>query len=120
MNPPPALTPSLTRVASQAVARIPTNLVINGEEQRLGIEPWTTSLDLLRDKLDLIGAKKGCDHGQCGACTVLIDRVRINARNTGDGSGKAPRSAALPDLDDHHTEAGDVQERASVSTEQLS
>ena len=57
---------------------IPT-LAINREERRLEIEPWTTLLDLLRDKLDLTGTKKGCDHGQCGACTVLINGTRINS-----------------------------------------
>jgi xanthine dehydrogenase YagT iron-sulfur-binding subunit len=45
----------------------------------LEVEPWTTLLDLLRDKLHLTGSKKGCDHGQCGACTVLIDGKRINS-----------------------------------------
>ena len=43
------------------------------------MEPWTSLLDLLRDKLDLTGSKKGCDHGQCGACTVLIDGKRMNS-----------------------------------------
>ena len=41
--------------------------------------PWTTLLDALRDHLDLTGTKKGCDHGQCGACTVLVDGRRINS-----------------------------------------
>lgn len=41
--------------------------------------PWTTLLDLLRDRLGLIGTKKGCDHGQSGACTVLVDGRRINS-----------------------------------------
>jgi xanthine dehydrogenase YagT iron-sulfur-binding subunit len=43
------------------------------------VQPWTTLLDLLREQLDLVGTKKGCDHGQCGACTVLRDGKRINA-----------------------------------------
>jgi xanthine dehydrogenase YagT iron-sulfur-binding subunit len=43
------------------------------------VQPWTTLVDLLRDHLDLVGTKKGCDHGQCGACTVLRDGKRINA-----------------------------------------
>ncbi|PND70162.1 (2Fe-2S)-binding protein, partial [Escherichia coli] len=41
--------------------------------------PWTTLLDLLREDLQLSGTKKGCDHGQCGACTVLVDGKRVNA-----------------------------------------
>ncbi len=57
----------------------PIQLVINGEPHRLQVEPWTTLLDLLRERLDLVGTKKGCDHGQCGACTVLRNGVRINA-----------------------------------------
>jgi xanthine dehydrogenase YagT iron-sulfur-binding subunit len=52
---------------------------INGQERRLAIEPWVTLLDLLREREHLTGTKKGCDHGQCGACTVLIGGKRINA-----------------------------------------
>ena len=43
------------------------------------VAPWTTLLDALRDHLDLTGTKKGCDHGQCGACTVLVEGRRINS-----------------------------------------
>jgi xanthine dehydrogenase YagT iron-sulfur-binding subunit len=58
---------------------IPIRLTVNGAEAELRIPPWTTLLDALRDRLDLTGTKKGCDHGQCGACTVLVDGRRVNA-----------------------------------------
>ena len=54
-------------------------LTINGFLRELDVPPSTTLLDLLRDDLDLTGTKKGCDHGQCGACTVLLDGKRINS-----------------------------------------
>jgi xanthine dehydrogenase YagT iron-sulfur-binding subunit len=59
--------------------RIPIALTVNGVEHHLEVEPWTSLLDLLREQLDLTGSKKGCDHGQCGACTVLVDDRRVNA-----------------------------------------
>ena len=56
-----------------------TVLVVNGERRELDVDPWTTLLDLLRERLDLTGSKKGCDHGQCGACTVLVGGRRMNS-----------------------------------------
>ena len=52
-------------------------LSINGKTHNLAIKPWVTLLDLLREYLDFTGTKKGCDHGQCGACTILCDDKRI-------------------------------------------
>jgi xanthine dehydrogenase YagT iron-sulfur-binding subunit len=62
-----------------APAKIPVALSVNGVRKQLKIAPWTTLLDALRDHLDLTGTKKGCDHGQCGACTVLVDGRRVNS-----------------------------------------
>jgi xanthine dehydrogenase YagT iron-sulfur-binding subunit len=60
-------------------AKMPVTLTVNGVRRELSVAPWTTLLDALRDHLDLTGTKKGCDHGQCGACTVLVDGRRINS-----------------------------------------
>jgi xanthine dehydrogenase YagT iron-sulfur-binding subunit len=68
----------VTRTAT-APEKIPIRLNINGSQMELTVAPWTTLLDALRDHLDLTGTKKGCDHGQCGACTVLVDGRRINS-----------------------------------------
>ncbi len=52
---------------------------VNGKRRELEVDTRTTLLDALREHLQLTGTKKGCDHGQCGACTVLVDGVRINS-----------------------------------------
>ena len=62
-----------------APAPVTVELQVNGQSHRLSIDPRTTLLDALREHLRLTGTKKGCDHGQCGACTVLVDGRRINA-----------------------------------------
>lgn len=56
-----------------------TTLTINGETHVVNVDHRTTLLDLLRHHLDLTGTKKGCDHGQCGACTIIVNDRRINA-----------------------------------------
>ena len=56
-----------------------TSFTVNGAPFSLDLDPRVTLLDALRDHLNLTGSKKGCDHGQCGACTVLVDGRRINA-----------------------------------------
>ncbi|MBL7708215.1 MAG: (2Fe-2S)-binding protein [Chitinophagaceae bacterium] len=59
--------------------KVPLQLEINGQLQNLSVEPRVTLLDLLREQLGLTGTKKGCDHGQCGCCTVHVDGKRINS-----------------------------------------
>ncbi len=77
----PAPHPVLSRLPGRAGRKTPDKLsvalTVNGVAAQLKVAPWTTLLDALRDHLDLTGTKKGCDHGQCGACTVLVDGRRI-------------------------------------------
>jgi xanthine dehydrogenase YagT iron-sulfur-binding subunit len=61
------------------MTKIPVHLDINGHHHELRLEPRVTLLDALRDRLGLTGTKKGCDHGQCGACTVHVDGERVLA-----------------------------------------
>ncbi|AKJ31889.1 (2Fe-2S)-binding protein [Caldimonas brevitalea] len=77
----PASTQTHTR-QDLAIADIPRRELqfnLNGTPHTVVVETWVTLLDLLRDHLGLTGTKKGCDHGQCGACTVLRNGRRINA-----------------------------------------
>src|SRR5438128_405592 len=59
--------------------KISLTLKVNGQPKTLTLEPRVTLLDALREHLNLTGTKKGCDHGQCGACTVLVNGTRINS-----------------------------------------
>jgi xanthine dehydrogenase YagT iron-sulfur-binding subunit len=74
--------PTVTTTSPQASTNlntVPVTLQINGQTHSLQLDPRATLLDTLRESLGLTGTKKGCDHGQCGACTVLVNGERINS-----------------------------------------
>jgi xanthine dehydrogenase YagT iron-sulfur-binding subunit len=70
---------ALAQRTVEAPATVAAQLQVNGKNHSLNLDPRTTLLDALREHLALTGPKKGCDHGQCGACTVLVEGRRINA-----------------------------------------
>lgn len=76
-----ALSPTEVQAARTAVAPKPVklSLTVNGKQHDVLVDTRTTLLDLLRENLRLTGTKKGCDHGQCGACTVIVEGQRINS-----------------------------------------
>jgi xanthine dehydrogenase YagT iron-sulfur-binding subunit len=83
-----ALTPTFAVKAAENQAderfaelfeKIPLNLTVNNKAYKTAVEPRVTLLDYLREELHLTGTKKGCDHGQCGACTVHVDGERVNS-----------------------------------------
>jgi xanthine dehydrogenase YagT iron-sulfur-binding subunit len=75
----PALADSVPQPGTEPAVRSKVSFTVNGKTHALELDTRTTLLDALREHLHLYGTKKGCDHGQCGACTVLLDNRRINA-----------------------------------------
>ncbi len=78
-NSPAAVASPAAAKAAAASPAVPLKFQLNGKEVALEVDPRTTLLDLLRENLQLTGSKKGCDHGQCGACTVLVNGRRVNS-----------------------------------------
>jgi xanthine dehydrogenase YagT iron-sulfur-binding subunit len=76
---PTSVPKATAQQAAQPAALMPLRLAINGVQTELSVDTRTTLLDMLREQLGLIGTKKGCDHGQCGACTILLNGRRVNA-----------------------------------------
>ena len=74
-----AATAKMDERIADAIEKMPLKLEVNGKKYKLAVEPRTTLLDLLREQLNLTGTKKGCDYGQCGACTVHVDGQRVNS-----------------------------------------
>ena len=74
-----ATLPVTGRAEPVATPLVPVQLTINGRVRRFDVDVRTSLLDLLREHAGLTGSKKGCDHGQCGACTVLLEGRRVNA-----------------------------------------
>ncbi len=74
-----AQTPAVAAEPAARPGTVPLTLKINGETHKLNLDPRTSLLDCLRENLDLPGTKKGCDHGQCGACTVHVNGRRVNS-----------------------------------------
>lgn len=82
LTPPAAITAvdnGLNEKVAAAFEQMPLQIDVNGTTHQLSIEPRVTLLDLLREQLHLTGTKKGCDHGQCGACTVHVNGQRVNS-----------------------------------------
>jgi xanthine dehydrogenase YagT iron-sulfur-binding subunit len=76
---PGAISPAAAQGSEAGPAPLDLALRVNGTEHRLALDPRTTLLDALREHLHFTGTKKGCDHGQCGACTVIVNGRRINS-----------------------------------------
>ena len=76
-SPTASAQPDFTFAVHDPLAAVPLRLHVNGADHHASVEPWTTLLDALRERAGLTGTKKGCDHGACGACTVMIDGRRV-------------------------------------------
>jgi xanthine dehydrogenase YagT iron-sulfur-binding subunit len=72
-------TPTPRKAQARMTPQMPVALSVNGKAETLTLDPRVTLLDALREHLHLTGSKKGCDHGQCGACTVIVNGRRINS-----------------------------------------
>jgi len=81
-------------------------LSVNGRDHDVDLDPRTTLLDALREHLGLTGTKKGCDHGQCGACTVLLDGRRVNSCLILAISQQQARITTIEGLDGHPVQRG--------------
>jgi xanthine dehydrogenase YagT iron-sulfur-binding subunit len=71
--------PAIRKTRARMTPTMQVSLTVNGQPQTLALDPRVTLLDALREHLHLTGSKKGCDHGQCGACTVIVNGRRINS-----------------------------------------
>jgi xanthine dehydrogenase YagT iron-sulfur-binding subunit len=78
-NAAPAAPQAEAETATAVAGAVPVTLKVNGQTHKLMLEPRVTLLDALRENLQLFGTKKGCDHGQCGACTVHVNGRRVNS-----------------------------------------
>src|SRR5438046_4687250 len=100
-----AVEPPITPAKPSSRDSVKVKLKINGKDYTLDVDPRVTLLDALRERLHLTGSKKGCDHGQCGACTVLVNGRRVNscltlaAMNDGD---EITTMQAIEDGEDLH------------------
>lgn len=70
---------AVANLSTEEIVRMPVTLHVNGAKHTLELDPRVTLLDALREHIHLTGTKKGCDHGQCGACTVIVNGRRINS-----------------------------------------
>ncbi len=100
--------------ASEEAGAIPVTLLVNGQEYHLKLEPRVTLLDALRERLHLYGTKKGCDHGQCGACTVHVNGRRVNSCLSFAAMHQGDRITTIEGLA-HHGELSVMQQAFVVN-----